>query len=101
MRVTLSARYFRKLPDKLGKKAGREYFLDLVRDKHASYGALNMTYCALKFIYGVTLKRPWEVEKIPRAKRPVKFLWVHPGPYQGDRRHRRQRVLSEAVHRTT
>ena len=51
MRVTHFARYFRKLPDKLGKKEVREYFLHLVRDKHASYGVLNMTYCALKFIY--------------------------------------------------
>jgi integrase/recombinase XerD len=73
MRVTLFARYFGKLPDKLGKKEVREYFLHLVRDKHASYGVLNMTYCALKFIYGVTLGRPWEVEKIPRTKRPVKM----------------------------
>jgi len=73
MRVTHFARYFNKLPDKLGKKEVREYFLHLVRDKHASYGVLNMTYCALKFIYSITLARPWEVEKIPRAKRPVKM----------------------------
>ncbi len=73
MRVTLFARYFKKLPDKLGEKEVKEYFVHLVRDKHASYGVLNMTYCALKFIYTVTLERPWEVEKIPRTKRPVKM----------------------------
>ena len=73
MRVTLFARYFEKLPDKLGEKEVKEYFLHLVRDKHASYGVLNMTYCALKFIYTVTLGRPWEMEKIPRPKRPVKM----------------------------
>lgn len=73
MRVTLFARYFGKLPDKLGEKEVKEYFLYLVTDKHASYGVLNMTYCALKFIYTVTLGRPWEVEKIPRLKRPVKM----------------------------
>jgi site-specific recombinase XerD len=73
MRVTLFARYFGRLPDKLGEKEVKEYLLYLTRDKHASYGVLNMTYCALKFIYTVTLERPWEVEKIPRVKRPVKM----------------------------
>jgi len=73
MRVTLFARYFKKLPDKLGKEEVKEYFLHLVGDKHASYGVLNVTYCALKFIYTVTLGRPEEVEKIPRPKRPVKM----------------------------
>jgi site-specific recombinase XerD len=73
MRVTHFARYFGKLPDKLGEKEVKEYFLHLTRDKHASYGVLNITYCALKFIYGVTLGRPWEMEKIPRVKRPVKM----------------------------
>ena len=73
MRVTHFARYFGKLPDKLGEKEVKEYFLHLTRDKHASYGVLNMTYCALKFIYTVTLGRPWEIERIPRLKRPVKM----------------------------
>jgi integrase/recombinase XerD len=71
MRVTLFAQYFKKLPDKLGKEDVKEYFLHLVRDKHASCGVLNMTYCALKFVCTVTLGRPGEAEKIPRPKRPV------------------------------
>ena len=73
MRVTHFARYFNRLPDKLGEKEVKEYLLHLTRDKHASYGVLNMTYCALKFIYTVTLGRPWEIERIPRLKRPVKM----------------------------
>ena len=51
MRVPHFARYFGKLPDKLGEEEVKEYFLHLTRDKHATYGVLNMTYCALKFIY--------------------------------------------------
>ena len=31
MRVTLFARYFKRLPDKLGEKEVKEYFLHLVR----------------------------------------------------------------------
>jgi len=49
------------------QEGGEEYFLHLVRDKHASYGVLNMTYCALKLF----TPSPWNavgVEKIPRRE---------------------------------
>jgi hypothetical protein len=73
MRVTHFARYFNKLPDKLGQKEIKEYLLYLVKDKHASYGVLNMTYCALKFIFAVTLGRC--VGKDHRGRRdPVSTL---------------------------
>jgi site-specific recombinase XerD len=73
-RVTLFARYFNKRPDKLGEKEVREYLLHLMNDKHASYGNLTVTYYALKFIYEVTLKRPWEINGILyHAKKPKKL----------------------------
>ena len=73
MRVTLFARYFGKLPDKLGEEDVRKYLLHLVNDKHVSYGVLNITYYALRFMYEVTLKRPWEVKKLPHPKKPQRL----------------------------
>jgi site-specific recombinase XerD len=70
MRVTLFARHFKKNPDKLGEKEIRKYLLHLVKEKHVAYGVFNITYYALKFIYGTTLKRPWEVRDLPHPKKP-------------------------------
>ena len=73
IRVTLFARYFRKLPDKLGEEEIRAYLLHLVNEKHASHAVLNTTYYALKFIFETTLKRPWEVRKVPHPKKPQRL----------------------------
>jgi hypothetical protein len=97
VRVTLFARYFNKLPDKLGEKEVKEYFLHFVNDKHGSYGVLNVTYCALKFIYSVTLGRPWEVAKIPRTKRPVKMPVIL-DKEERPSAHRRHRKLKAQDH---
>ena len=72
-KVTLFAQHFKKLPDKLGENEIREYLLHLVHKEHASYGALNLTYYALKFIYEVTLRRPWEVKKLRHPKTPKRL----------------------------
>jgi len=89
MRVTHFARYFNRLPDKLGKKEAREYFLHLVRDKRVSYGVLNMTYCALKFIYSVTLGRLWEVPRrhgrVSRSGRPCTCFVIPSPPISSNR----------------
>src|SRR5271157_4759390 len=65
MRVTQFARFFNRHPDHLGEKEIREYLLHLVNEKHASYGVLVQTYYALRFIFKITMKRLWDVEKIP------------------------------------
>jgi site-specific recombinase XerD len=67
-RVTLFARYFKKLPDRLGEKEVREYLLHLINERRLSHGVVNLTYYALRFIYEVTLNRPWEVKKLPHPK---------------------------------
>jgi len=68
--VTRFARYYRRLPDKLGQKEVKEYLLHLINEKHVSYATLAQTYSALKFIYEVTLDRPGEVMRIPYPKTP-------------------------------
>ncbi|HUJ89532.1 MAG TPA: tyrosine-type recombinase/integrase [Syntrophorhabdales bacterium] len=73
MRVTLFARFCNKHPDHLGEKEIREYLLHLVNEQHASYGVVTQTYYALRFLYRITMKRPWEVEKIPCMKKPERL----------------------------
>jgi integrase/recombinase XerD len=73
MRVTLFARHFKKNPDKLGEEEIRAYLLHLVNDRHVSFGVFEQTYYALKFIYEVTLKQPWEVKSVPHPKKPQKL----------------------------
>jgi integrase/recombinase XerD len=68
--VTRFARYYKRLPDKLGQKEVKEYLLHLINEKHVSYATLAQTYSALKFIYEVTLDRPGEVTRIPYPKTP-------------------------------
>lgn len=70
LQVTRFARYFNKLPDKLGEKEVKEYLLHLLNEKHVSYATLAQSYSALKFIYEVTLQRPWAVKQIPYPKTP-------------------------------
>jgi len=69
-RVTQFARFCNKRPDTVGEEEVRAYLLYLTNRRHASYATLTQTYLALKFIYEVTLKRPWEVAKIPYRKAP-------------------------------
>ena len=73
VQVTRFARYFNKLPDKLGEKEVKEYLLHLLNEKHVSYATLAQSYSALKFIYEVTLRRPWAVKRIPYPKTPRKL----------------------------
>lgn len=71
-RVTQFARYFNKLPDKLGEDKVKEYLLHLVHKK-VSYSVLTQTYSALRFIYEVTLKSSWVVSRIPYPKTPKRL----------------------------
>lgn len=68
VQVTRFARHFNKLPDKLGEKEVKEYLLYLLNEKHVSYATLAQSYSALKFIYEVTLQRPWAVKRIPLSE---------------------------------
>jgi len=72
-RVTQFARFCNKKPDKVGEEEVRAYLLYLVNHRHVSYATLTQTYSALKFIYEVTLKRSWEVKKIPYPKTPTRL----------------------------
>jgi len=68
-RVAAFGRHFGTSPEYLGPKDIRAYQLHLVDEKGISASYLNVTVCALRFLYGVTLKREWEISRIPLARR--------------------------------
>ena len=65
--------FFGKSADQLGPEEIREYQLYLVNEKKVSWSSFNQAVCGLRFLYEVTLKRPWEVRHIPFGKRPKKL----------------------------
>ena len=67
--VVRSARYFHASPELLGPAEIRTYLLHLSQDKHLSARSIIVAVAALRFLYTVTLKRPWIVEDdIPTGK---------------------------------
>lgn len=65
--------HFGKPAEELGQDEIREYQLFLVNEKKASWSSFNQAVCGLRFLYEVTLQRPWEVRHIPFGKRPKKL----------------------------
>jgi integrase/recombinase XerD len=69
-KVAKFARYFGKSPERLGPEDVRTYQVYLKEQQHVSWSALNVTVCALRFLYLVTLHKDWAVEHIPFSRRP-------------------------------
>ena len=64
--------YFKKSPEHLGPKEIREYQLYLVK-RGVSWSVFNQTVCALRFLYGRTLKADWAMEEIVFPRQPKKL----------------------------
>ena len=63
------AEYFRMSPELLGPEHIRQYLLFLLNEKKSSWAWYNQTVCALRFLYSVTLKKDWAVERIPFGRK--------------------------------
>ena len=51
----------------------RDYQLYLVNEKQVSWSSFNQAVCALRFLYEVSLGKPWMIRHIPFGKRPKKL----------------------------
>lgn len=71
--VAAFAMYFGKSPDLLGAEHVREYQRFLVNERKVAWGSFNVTVCALKFLYKVTLRRDWADEGIPFPRKGRKL----------------------------
>jgi integrase/recombinase XerD len=70
--VAKFSRFFGRSPERLGLEEVRAFQVHLVAGG-LSWPALNQTVCALRFLYGVTLKQADLPERIPYARTPRKL----------------------------
>jgi site-specific recombinase XerD len=71
--VARFAQHFGRSPDQLGPDEVRAFLLHLVNEAKVSHGMLVRYVSALRFLYKITLQRPWDLQTIPHP-RPEKHL---------------------------
>lgn len=64
------AAHYRRSPEELGEAEIRAYLIRVIQIEQLSYSTYRQILAALKFLYCVTLGRPWAVERIPFPRRP-------------------------------
>lgn len=66
------AEHYWRNPEELGETEIRDYLMHLIDVEQVSSSTYRQIVAALKFLYTVTLSRPWAVERIPfpRHRRP-------------------------------
>jgi integrase/recombinase XerD len=78
--VSRFARHFRQPPERLGPHEIRAWQIHLIEESRLAASSISVAVAALRFVYTVTLKRPWIVEDdIPTGRQPKK-LPVVPSP---------------------
>src|SRR5271169_60771 len=78
--VSRFARHFGEPPERLGQDEIRTWQIYLVEERRLAASSISIAVAALRFVYTVSLKRPWIVEEgIPTSRQPKK-LPVVPSP---------------------
>jgi site-specific recombinase XerD len=62
------AAHYRRSPQELGEEEIRRFLLHQIQVEQLSYDTYRQVLAALKFLYTVTLGRPWAVERLPFPK---------------------------------
>ena len=66
-------RHFNKPAEDLGPEQIRQYQIHLVQNQKIGWSSFNQAVSGLRFLYRVTVPRPWHVTMIPFGKRPKKL----------------------------
>jgi site-specific recombinase XerD len=61
-------RFFMRPPDELTLEDIHSYQLHLTRDRQVCWSSFNQSVGAIRFFYGVTLNRDWDIRRIPYQK---------------------------------
>lgn len=80
--VSLFARHFRRSPEGLGPANIRTYQVYLTNEKKLAPGSIIIATAALRFLYTVTMKRPWDVEDVLPMPKPPQTLPVILSPQE-------------------
>ena len=70
--VAQFAKFFGCSPEKLTPEHVRQYQLHLLQKK-VSWSTFNQSVCALRFLYGTTLGRKEDIERLPYGKKPKRI----------------------------
>ena len=62
-------RYFMVSPDQLAIEQINQYQRYLTEERKLSWSAFNVAVCAIRFFYRVTLRRDWDIRRIPYQKK--------------------------------
>jgi site-specific recombinase XerD len=71
--VARFAQHFDQSPRFLGPDQIRSYLLFLTHDKHVDASTYNQAFCALRFLYHVTLGKDWGLDGLARCRRQTKL----------------------------
>jgi integrase/recombinase XerD len=71
--VRAFARHFDCPPEALGPEQVRAYQVHLIEERKLAAGSLSVVAAARRFLYKITLRRPWNDDDIPMPKRPLKL----------------------------
>jgi site-specific recombinase XerD len=68
------AAFYMRSPEDLGEAEIRSFLMHQIQIAEVSYETYRQILAALKFLYTVTLQRPWEVDRIPFPRRKPRPL---------------------------
>lgn len=70
------AEFFGKPLEKATPEDVREFQLHLIEERKVGWSTFNQAVCGLRFLYTITLPKPWPVAMIPFGKRPRRLPTV-------------------------
>jgi integrase/recombinase XerD len=62
--------HFMRPPDTLNLEEIRSYQLHLTRERRVSWSVFNIAVAAIRFFYGVTLRKDWKIDEVPYQRKP-------------------------------
>src|SRR5512134_2535915 len=74
--VTHLSQFHGRSPDRLELEDVRQFLVYLVTDAQVSYGTLRHHVSAIRFLYKITLHKPWGPDEIPYPRREIHRPWV-------------------------